>query len=163
MIDNISRIRPITRRLKELSYPINLELGCGDSKHRLQPTWVGLDIIDYGQEVVWDMEQGLPFPDNSVEKISCSQVLEHLTDLIGVMNECHRVLKENGELQLVVPYFENEHAFIPSHVRQFNKHTIAFFEYTDLERDYFAKPWKVNKIDVDNKKDLYATMVPIKK
>lgn len=50
----------------------------------------------------------LPFPDESVEKINCSHVLEHLPIKDGpkALAECFRVLKVGGEMEIEVPDLE---------------------------------------------------------
>lgn len=51
-----------------------------------------------------DIEKSrLPFPDNSVARIEMDNVLEHIDDLVMVLNECHRLLKHNGVLWIKVP------------------------------------------------------------
>jgi len=65
------------RRVKIKNFKdIYLDLGCGDKKHRRPikgKNNVGLDIIDYGQEIVWDVKDGIPLPDNSCEYIIASR------------------------------------------------------------------------------------------
>src|SRR3990167_11002256 len=87
---------------------LKLDVGCGDSKHDFKnhglKDYIGLDIYDYGQDIVWNIEQGIPLPDNSCSEIFCSHVVEHLDDLITVMNEFWRILKPNGKLSIVCPH-----------------------------------------------------------
>jgi len=45
----------------------------------------------------------LDFDDNSFDKILCSEVLEHLKDDKGALDEIYRILKPNGILVLTVP------------------------------------------------------------
>ena len=160
---NISRIKYIERKVPKFDYPIKLEVGCGDEKHRhpdRKQGWIGVDIVDYGQEVVWDIEEGLPFADRSVASIYTSHTMEHIGDIIGVMNEFWRVMQDDGELYIVAPYFENEKALLPSHINLFSKWYFNFFEYGSVERDYGTKPWTVIETIVNGRKDLHVRLKP---
>ncbi len=56
--------------------------------------------------VTWkDVTRGLPFADDSVEKIYSSHFLEHIPEKKGkhVVGECFRVLRPGGRMRLVVP------------------------------------------------------------
>lgn len=65
-------------------------------------------VVEYPSKVDirrHDATKGLPFDDKSVDYIYTSQMLEHLCreDAPFVLEECHRVLKTNGILRVVVP------------------------------------------------------------
>lgn len=55
-----------------------------------------------------DIARGLPVPENSVEYLYCSHVLEHLSlsELRLALRNCHRYLKPGGIFRLVVPDLE---------------------------------------------------------
>lgn len=68
---------------------IILDIGCGQGK---TPNSIGVDIRrTKGADVIADI-QHRPFKDQSVDKILCLQILEHIDDLIKAMEESHRVL-----------------------------------------------------------------------
>jgi len=52
-----------------------------------------------------DLRNGLPFPDNSISSVYTSHVLEHFypEELPSILRECHRVLRPDGGLRIVVP------------------------------------------------------------
>ncbi|MES2675203.1 MAG: class I SAM-dependent methyltransferase [Pseudomonadota bacterium] len=76
----------------------------------------------------------LPFGDASIDKIICSEVLEHIDNYRDVLREINRVLKPNGRLAISVPrawpekicwwlsaaYHENE----GGHIRIFNANKL---------------------------------------
>ncbi|BAY25116.1 putative glycosyltransferase [Calothrix sp. NIES-2100] len=64
---------------------------------------VNLDWPD--QIVIHDLRQKFPWNDNSVDVLYSSHTLEHLSKRQGnhFLKECHRVLKPNGIIRIVVP------------------------------------------------------------
>ncbi|MEK6285221.1 MAG: methyltransferase domain-containing protein [Acidobacteriota bacterium] len=62
--------------------------------------------ITGGGDIRLDLTQSIPFPDNSVELIYSSHVLEHFSypiPMIHLLRECHRILKPGGTLRVAVP------------------------------------------------------------
>ncbi|MBV9952017.1 MAG: class I SAM-dependent methyltransferase [Acidimicrobiia bacterium] len=78
----------------------------------------------------------LPFPDESFDRIVCSEVLEHIPDLDTAVAELHRVLKPGGTMAVTVPTWfpekicwalsEEYHApFVPGgHIRIFTESAL---------------------------------------
>lgn len=56
-------------------------------------------------DIVADLNQPFPIPDDSFDSILCSDVLEHIADPFAFMRETARVLKPGGDLMLMVPFF----------------------------------------------------------
>lgn len=158
-----------------------VNLGCGRLK---LPEYIGIDVMqivdgngDKMVDIVRDVEkQGLPFCDNSVIEIKADNVLEHLDDLIGVMNECWRVLGPDGFIEGIVPMVGTNGSFRdPTHRRFFNEDTFCYFygvseAYGDKHpkhpkyAQYGILPW--DKIEVSRPKDnghIYFKMKPRKK
>lgn len=112
-------------------------------------------------DVICDIEkEPLPYPDNSVDEIACYETLEHIDNLIFVMNEMWRVLKPNGILKGKVPRENGRGALAdPTHKRVFIKDTFDYFTGVNRHKksrpsrpknaDYGIKPWY--KISVDKK------------
>jgi len=111
-------------KLNELTM-LRVELGCGNEKHQ-RPGHIHLDINDNGQECVWDITKGLPFPDDSCAEIYASHTFEHITrqDLITVLNECWRCIRPGGVLWVIVPAYNAESGLIIPHVTQFDEATF---------------------------------------
>ncbi|MFA5039254.1 MAG: methyltransferase domain-containing protein [Candidatus Omnitrophota bacterium] len=107
--------------------PFVIDIGCGNKK---QVPWaVGVDKYEGdGVDIVSDIEQGLPFQDNTADHIFAVHVLEHIRDLTRLMNEIHRVIKPRGSLHIIVPCVNTLNSIgDPTHVRYFNRKTLEFF------------------------------------
>jgi SAM-dependent methyltransferase len=101
-----------------------LELGCGIKKGRGCPYTgkiVGVDVNPESKaDVIWNLGKfPYPFKDNEFDAVYSRHCLEHLSDLIGVMKEIHRIVKPHGKVFLVMPYGASaasnpEHKLFPS-------------------------------------------------
>ena len=109
--------------------PIRLNLGCGLT---IIPGWLNCDR-EKGRniDVTLDMNDPLPFEDNSVDEILAAHILEHLPEWYKSVIECHRILKPNGKLTVRVPYGINGDPF---HVRFFYPNSMSYF-ISDTGRD----------------------------
>lgn len=153
------------RKLEEIGTPfglLKLEVGCGPTWITKRIDFIGLDKLDFGQEIVWDVEQGIPLPDNSCEEIFCEHTLEHVVDLMGVMDEFWRVLKPEGKLTAIVPHKDNEKALVPTHVRLMDEETFRAFEEEENRPHYTSKRWKILELATNDRPDVVAVMQPIK-
>jgi ubiquinone/menaquinone biosynthesis C-methylase UbiE len=67
--------------------------------------------------MVWDVRDGVPFPDNSVEGIQSTHFLEHLDEdeAISFIQECLRVLKSGGQFLCLCPEYHSKGAIYLGH------------------------------------------------
>ena len=49
-----------------------------------QAEWAGVRA-----DVIADLEEGLPFPDRSIDVLNASHIFEHINNFIPLMNEPH--------------------------------------------------------------------------
>lgn len=98
-----------------------LDLGCGKNKQG-----VGIDIEDFGQEIVWDLRMGIPLPDNSVKNIFSSHFLEHLTvpEIDLLFREIVRVCKDGAHFDAAIPHADRDEAMFLSHYTLWNEQRI---------------------------------------
>lgn len=116
---------------------ICLELGCGKKKRK---GYIGMDIaLSSDADIISDIREGIPLRDNTCDHIICDNILEHIPDLIGVMNELWRISTQCAKLKIIVPYYTNIAAFQdPTHVRFFCENTFLYFNQS-LPYDYGFK------------------------
>ena|SRR3990167_2089781 len=149
-----------------------LEIGCGNEEHK-RNGYLGMDIADHGQNIVWDAEKGIPLPDNSCTHIYSSHCFEHLhkDKIIDVMNECWRVLEDDGELWIVVPHMKSEKAWIPTHIMYWNETTFRFFtgetnpDYANIDKGHNAKIkiWTIRELVTNERPDIHCKLTPYDK
>ena len=118
---------------------MKLNIGCG--KNRLSG-YINLDISpNVGADVVRDIERGLPFNDDMFDEVFSSHTLEHVRDLIFVMNEIWRVCRADALVRIIVPHYKSSGAFRdPTHVRFFTEDSFQYFcGFVDEFSDYGIK------------------------
>ena len=136
--------------LKEVSN-IKLDLGCG-SKPR--EGFVGLDYGDFGQDISWDANQGIPLPDNSVKHLYSHHALEHFDDILFIMNEIWRIVKPGGVAEIIVPWREHPNAWRhPGHIHNncFDGSYWQWFSKNNKSPDvkaYGAKLWDIKRNEI---------------
>jgi SAM-dependent methyltransferase len=75
-----------------------------------------------------DLERGLPIADSSVDHLFAVHVLEHIRELVVLMNEIHRVLKRSGVLHVLAAKWQHPNAVgDPTHVRLLTIDTFKYF------------------------------------
>jgi predicted SAM-dependent methyltransferase len=105
---NKKRIRPgknrrLVRKIVAGRAPIKLELGSW--RRPGMEDWITSDI-NGGGDLHLDLTRPMPFPDDSVERIYSSHLIEHFlypTPMLDLLRECKRILKLNGLLSVAVP------------------------------------------------------------
>jgi predicted SAM-dependent methyltransferase len=101
-----------------------LNLGCG---FLIEKDSIGIDIRDCGQDLVWDVRDGLPFPDESVDVVCSSHFLEHLDGEEGMdlFREIYRVLKPGGITEHILPHQKDPTAYYFGHKSFWNEQRVA--------------------------------------
>lgn len=130
---------------------MKVDLGCGPYK---KAGYIGVDLVAIqGVDEVVDLEKGvLPFTSGTIEEINATNVLEHISNLVALMNDCYRVLVPGGKFFIEVPYYLSPTAIKdPTHVRFFN---LESFDHFDLNWAYQQqwetgiKKWHVDSVGV---------------
>lgn len=83
---------------------MKLHLACG--KRDFGNEWIHVDGGDYPHVISHDI-CNLPYDDNSVDLIYCAHALEYFDrhEVVNMLREWKRVLKENALLRIAVPDF----------------------------------------------------------
>jgi len=108
-------------------HPRRIDIGCGPSK---RDGFTGIDILPLsGVDILRDVDRhGLPFSDGTIAAVHSSHFLEHVRELVFVMNEIHRVCVDGAVVQLIVPTLLGPWAAAdPTHVRLFNARSFGYF------------------------------------
>jgi len=118
-----------------------LNLGAGPSRIE---DYITVDISSkYIPDVLCDIEKGLPFKTDSIDSVIACQVLEHMHDLISVMNEIWRVCKKNAKVIIDVPHQSSIMAYAdPTHKRVFNEESIKYF-CSNCEHYWIHESYKI--------------------
>lgn len=140
-----------------------LNIGCG--RNKLLGA-VNLDL-NHTADVVFDLEScgkmivtrtqtageaygigegRMPFDDNEFDSVQASHTLEHIRNILPLMQELHRVTKPGGIMMIRVPYGSNHIAFEdPTHVRHFFPKSFIYFgqpAYNNADYGYRGD-WKM--------------------
>jgi SAM-dependent methyltransferase len=120
----------------------NLNLGCGyDIKQSDdEVSWTNFDQFPgKGVDIVGNINEPLPFPDNCFDLVFASHVLEHLTNYVGAIQEIYRVLKPGGTFVILVPEFPCRASVAdPDHKRFFVPE--SFFHLTNHPMGVASEP-----------------------
>lgn len=112
-----------------------LDLGCGTRK---RDGYIGIDINPNSKaDVIHDLNI-FPYPFNTscFDEVYADNVIEHLSDVMSVMEELHRIIKPGGQLIIKVPYFRSRYAGTdPTHRHSF---AVESFSYFDPAHPHFS-------------------------
>jgi predicted SAM-dependent methyltransferase len=131
-----------------------LNVGCG---RNTQPGWVNLDSFPLpGVDIVADLERcadtPLPLATASVDEFLLSHVLEHIRNVLPMMQELHRVATPNATMTVRVPYGSSDDAFEdPTHVRNIFVGSFGYFSQPYYWRaDYgYRGDWVTESITLE--------------
>jgi SAM-dependent methyltransferase len=114
-------------RVREQGVLRTLDVGSGGTKQK--ETSAGVDMYAApGVDVLADLRQGLPFADAAVDRVYAVHVLEHVIDLVPLMNELHRILADDGVLHVMSPDWRSIGAVAdPTHVKYLDVQTFKWF------------------------------------
>lgn len=119
-----------------------LNLGCGYRKRG--DGFINIDNrAEVEPDVVWNVLDGLPYPDNSVECVIAADFLEHIPigRTIEVIEEIYRVLIPGGKFESFTPDAEyGQGAFQdPTHVSFWVENSWLYFSHPDYRDLYGIK------------------------
>lgn len=125
-----------------------LDLGCGFSKEKDS---IGVDMIAGSDaDVLANLaHHTLPFQADSFDVIYCNDVLEHLPNVIGAMEEIWRVGKPGADVYIVSPSMSSAHLHNdPTHLRGFTSRSFDYFVQGEKLFKYGYSAARFEKISV---------------
>ena len=113
----------LAERDAELNGLMKLDLGGGFG---CPEGYTSLDLKN--GDIIADLNEGIPLPDNSVGVIRAWDILEHLKDKQHIMAEIYRVLADGGWLLVGVPSTDGRGAFQdPTHISYWNNNSFWYW------------------------------------
>jgi len=122
-----------------------LDLGCGESPYRFlmnenQAKYYGVDIadaekFDYNKTDITHFDgKHIPFENDFFDTIICTEVLEHVEDYQILVDDIYRVLKQNGEAIITIPWSARYH-YIPYDYFRFTPSALSkiFSQFKDVK------------------------------
>ncbi len=116
-----------------------LDLGCG--QRRLAGA-IGVDLNPLSAaDVLADLDHvPYPFTSNTFDMIWCDGIIEHLNDVVQVMEELHRIAKPNALIVIITPYFTSVDACTdPTHRHYFSARSFDYFTGEFPEYRFYAR------------------------
>jgi O-antigen biosynthesis protein len=87
-----------------------------------------ISIDKFNGDIIADLEQGIPLPDNSCGVVRAHDALEHIKNSQHLMNEIHRVLAPGGILLSMTPSTDGRGAFQdPTHISFWNQNSFWYY------------------------------------
>lgn len=117
---------------------MKISLGAGD--YRIDG-FINCDFDpNTNPDLIFDLEKDIfPFPDNSVDVVLASHVLEHLGDgYFHCLKEIYRICKHNATVHIYVPHHRSDDFFSdPTHKRPITVDGLKIFgrKYNRLSRE----------------------------
>ncbi len=125
-----------------------LNLGCG--RKRL----AGALNLDFRPSIAADMVHDLdsmpwPLPDNQFDTVVMQDSLEHLRDVVAVMEEVHRVCVNGALVRIATPHFSSSNSFTdPTHLHHFGYFSFDYFT-GDHEFDFYTgRRFRRRKVEI---------------
>lgn len=140
--------------MKIKSAPLMLNVGAGH--HRIQG-WTNLDrSLEVKPDILFDLTdipaKQIPLLSDSVDMFLCSHIMEHIPNILPVMQELHRIAKPGAGISIRVPYGGSDIAYgDPTHCRFFFENSVFYFGQPAYARaDYgYRGDWReLNRIIV---------------
>ncbi|MBD3271510.1 MAG: methyltransferase domain-containing protein [Elusimicrobia bacterium] len=121
---------------------VHVDIGCGPAKYLLGKSPC-LKKIGFDAQLGSELEERIFLDTNSVDCITMLAVIEHLTHSLQIIQECHRILKDDGVLIITTPKakgFWLMNLYAPGFEKKEGPH-VKHFEYDemiDLLKGYFT-------------------------
>ncbi len=86
-----------------------------------------------------------PFPDSHFTEVLAHDVLEHLTDLVAVMEEIHRVCEDGAVVRITTPHFSSSNSYTDlTHRHHFGYFSLDHFTGESCNDFYTDRRFRMN-------------------
>lgn len=129
---------------------MKINLGCGHDKRK---GWLNVDSRkDAHPDLVADLEKPLNIESNVADEILLRHVVEHVRDPIALIDECYRILKKGGKLEVITPHVSQFQSVGELDHKRAGLSVFSFHYTTNLhagKRDYYSKArFKIKKVKI---------------
>jgi SAM-dependent methyltransferase len=145
-----AKIGLIESEVASSSQPTVLHLGCGNE---YIPGWINVDVSGRKLDIEFDLNtcrtQRLPVADGAVDGVYICHVLEHVDDVLALMQELHRVCRADAKLFIRMPYGSSDDAWEdPTHRRAWFENSFLYYSQPAYSRaDYgYSGDWQCEKV-----------------
>lgn len=148
---------------------ICIDLGCGTRK---QKGYVGIDSKKLeGVDIVCGIGKGLPFEDNTIDRIYANFLFEHIENFIPFMQELYRICRNGAIIKASFPYWASVTQWKdPTHKQVITIETFRYFsddkwygsEY-GINTNFKVKSIKYNYLSPFLQRRRYFFLFPLRK
>ncbi len=120
-----------------------LEIGAGHHRVKGYETHEMINVGDPPPHHIFDLDvRPWPLSSNNYDIVVIRNVLEHLNDTVGPMEEIYRICRHGARVLVRVPHWHSSTAFVdPTHRRFFDFRTFMFFDKQSrlgMQRSYYS-------------------------
>jgi SAM-dependent methyltransferase len=116
-----------------------LDVGCGVNKHEGA---IGIDLNPASRaDLLCDLDHfPYPFRDSVFDEIRVIHVIEHVSSVIGAMEEFHRLGRPGARVVVVTPHYTDFSSFCdPTHRWHLNSYSFRYFGEDNAGFGYYSK------------------------
>lgn len=115
-----------------------MDLGCGRDKIAGA---IGVDAAgNANADVRHDLDvYPYPFADSSFEVVVLRNVIEHVRNVVGLMEEIHRIGTRGADVLITTPHFSSVYSYQdPTHVRHLALDSMDYFTETTSHSNFYS-------------------------
>lgn len=116
-----------------------LDVGCGKNKTEGA---IGIDFCKIeGVDIIHDLNVfPYPFDDNTFDRVIMKHIIEHLDNIVRVMEEIHRICKPGAEVLIKTPHFSCRDSWRdPTHKYHLALDSFDYFTENTSLTNYYTK------------------------
>ena len=116
-----------------------VDLGCGRDKI------AGAVGVDFAGNALADVRHDLdaypyPFTDGSFEVVVLRNVVEHVRDVVGLMEEIHRIGRAGADVLITTPHFSSLYSYQdPTHLRHLALESMDYFTEDTAHSNFYSR------------------------